>query len=117
MKFRQQDCCKISLRSEQKYFISEGTGEERAIGADSEGDVWSVIGQLKDNFGIVMFANLAAFRKGVLSIPHSSAHCERIFSTVRKNKTDKRVSLDDDTLEVLVLKIKSDQLTLTDETA
>ena len=42
---------------------------------------------------------------GIITIPHSSAHCERVFSTVRKNRTDQRSSLNDKTLEsLLVLK-------------
>ena len=49
--------------------------------------------------------HLALVMLGVLAIPHSSSHCERVFSTVRKNRTDQRASLSDDTLEaMLVLK-------------
>lgn len=40
---------------------------------------------------------------GLLTIPHSSAHCERVFSCVRKNKTDFRGSLSNDTLEALMV--------------
>ena len=40
---------------------------------------------------------------GILAIPHSSSHCERIFSTVRKNRTDQRASLSDDTLKALLI--------------
>ena len=47
---------------------------------------------------------------GILCLPHSSAHCERIFSTVRKNKTDKRASLSEDTLDsLLVVKHQSER--------
>jgi len=42
---------------------------------------------------------------GIMTIPHSSAHCERVFSCVRKNRTEQRDSLSDRTLEsLLVLK-------------
>jgi len=47
---------------------------------------------------------------GILCLPHSSAHCERIFSTVRKNKTDQRASLSEDTLDsLLVVKHQSER--------
>ena len=39
----------------------------------------------------------------ILTIPHSSAHCERVFSTVRKNRTEQRSSLSDKTLEALLV--------------
>lgn len=48
---------------------------------------------------------LSLVMRGILVIPHSSAHCERIFSCVRKNKTSERSSLSSKTLEsLLVLK-------------
>jgi len=39
----------------------------------------------------------------IIVIAHSSARCERVFSIVRKNKTDFRDSLGRDTLEALVV--------------
>lgn len=54
------------------------------------------------------FRALAMVMLSILVIPHSSAHCERIFSCVRKNRTDQRMSLGTDTLEaLLVLKSRS----------
>ena len=41
---------------------------------------------------------------GILAIPHSNAGCERIFSCVRKNKTDQRSSLADILDALMVLK-------------
>ena len=46
---------------------------------------------------------------GILTIPHSSANCEMVFSGVRKNKTDTRSSMGDDTLEALMVE-KSSQV-------
>ena len=40
---------------------------------------------------------------GILTIPHSNTPCERVFSCVRKNKTDQRASLSAQTLEALLL--------------
>ena len=53
--------------------------------------------------------DLAEVMKGVLTIPHSSAACERIFSMVRKTCTEGRSSMLQDTTEaLLVLKTKPD---------
>ncbi|GFO30260.1 hypothetical protein PoB_005676500 [Plakobranchus ocellatus] len=51
------------------------------------------------------YKHISTFMLGLLTIPHSSAHCERIFSAVRKIKTDIRSSISAPTLEaILVLK-------------
>lgn len=67
---------------------------------------WVAIGQVRNEGGSLMFHELAEFMLGILCIPHSSAHCERVFSVVRKNRTDQRASLGDTTLEALLV-IKS----------
>ena len=63
-------------------------------------ETWFAIGNIRDKDGI---QPLKAVMLGILAIPHSSSHCERIFSTVRKNRTDQRASLSDDTLEALLI--------------
>jgi hypothetical protein len=68
---------------------------------------WNLIGQMKNDGGSSMFKHLSYVMRGILCIPHSSAHCERVFSVVRKNRTDQRASLSDQTLEaLLVLKLR-----------
>ena len=68
-------------------------------------EVWAKVGEMKDVSGDRPYLNLLKVMRGILVIPHSSAHCERVFSTVRKNRTDQRASLGDKTLEsLLVLK-------------
>eukprot|EP00745_Piridium_sociabile_P015859 TRINITY_DN23683_c0_g2_i1.p1 TRINITY_DN23683_c0_g2~~TRINITY_DN23683_c0_g2_i1.p1 ORF type:complete len:488 (+),score=133.55 TRINITY_DN23683_c0_g2_i1:473-1936(+) len=52
---------------------------------------------------------LSMVMRGILTIPHSSAHCERVFSCVRKNRTAQRASLADTTLESLLV-VKSNPL-------
>ena len=53
---------------------------------------------------------LAHVMLGICTIPHSSAACERVFSCVRKNSTDQRASLSQDTMEsLLVLKSQPEQ--------
>lgn len=70
---------------------------------DRVDEKWNAIGQIKDTGGNLMFNHLAQFCLGILCIPHSSAHCERVFSVVRKNRTDQRASLGDQTLEALLV--------------
>jgi hypothetical protein len=64
---------------------------------------WTDIGKKED------LQVLASVMTGILTIPHSSAPCERIFSVVRKNGTDQRTSLREDTLELVeaLLVVKS----------
>lgn len=64
-------------------------------------ETWREIGICVDENGNNMFLGLAKVMLGILTIPHSSAHCERVFSTVRKNRTDQRSSMSDSTLEAL----------------
>lgn len=63
---------------------------------------WKMIGNLMDENGNKIFSDLSHVMLAVLVIPHSSAHCERVFSTVRKNRTDQRSCLKDDTLQSLL---------------
>ena len=56
------------------------------------------------------FAALSVVMRHILTVPHSSAHCERIFSCVQKNKTDQRTTLGQDTLESLLILKSADPL-------
>ena len=42
-------------------------------------------------------------RSGILAIPHSNADCERVFSFVRKTRTEARSSINNETLESLLI--------------
>ena len=59
------------------------------------------IGEINDENGSFIFKELSQLMLSILTIPHSSAHCERVFSTVRKKRTEQRSSLSDKTLEAL----------------
>ena len=61
--------------------------------------IWHRIGLLQEG----AFIDLSLVMRGILTIPHSSAHCERVFSCVRKNKTEQRASMADDTLDSLLV--------------
>ena len=63
--------------------------------------VWKKIGELDDGH----LHELSLVMRGILTIPHGSAHCERVFSCVKKNRTTQRSSLAESTVEsLLVLK-------------
>ena len=49
------------------------------------------------------YRDLAQVMCSILTIPHSSSHCERIFSTVRKNRTDQRACMKDERLDALLV--------------
>ena len=74
---------------------------------------WNKIGRRVDAEGVVPFRDVADVMLGILTIPHSRAHCERVFSFVRKNKTDTRSSMGDDTLEALMV-VKSSRVSCVD---
>lgn len=69
--------------------------------------LWVAIGNMKDSEHEYRFRNLAHVMIGILTIPHSNASCERVFSIVRKNKTDQRASLGRETLDALLV-VKSE---------
>eukprot|EP00745_Piridium_sociabile_P017086 TRINITY_DN2568_c0_g1_i14.p1 TRINITY_DN2568_c0_g1~~TRINITY_DN2568_c0_g1_i14.p1 ORF type:complete len:672 (-),score=163.69 TRINITY_DN2568_c0_g1_i14:435-2351(-) len=69
-------------------------------------ETWAEIATKKDLKG------LGRVMAGIMTVPHSSAPCERVFSVVRKNSTEQRPSLGQDTLEaLLVIKSKSGHYT------
>ena len=56
--------------------------------------IWGSLSQSKSSNEILKFPHLSQVAKLVLTLPHSNADEERVFSLVRKNKTDFRASLD-----------------------
>ncbi|XP_064635757.1 uncharacterized protein LOC135492941 [Lineus longissimus] len=64
-----------------------------AEGIDDIDKKWVQIGKMEDGGGVPMFKNLAHVILGILTIPHSNAQCERVFSSVRQNKTWNRSSM------------------------
>lgn len=69
------------------------------IDAEKADLAWVAVSQLKDpSSGQLCYAHLAKVMILILSISHSNASDERLFSMVRKNKTDFRSSLSTATL-------------------
>ncbi|XP_038065360.1 uncharacterized protein LOC119735640 [Patiria miniata] len=64
---------------------------------------WAVLAAEKDPSGQLCYDRLAKVMLGILTIPHSNAECERVFSQVRKNKTDFRGSMSTDVLSSVLI--------------
>ena len=63
---------------------------------------WHEISNIKVS-GITKYPTLSKVMQGVCVIPHSNADCERVFSIVRKNKTDFRSNMSVETLQALLI--------------
>ena len=90
----------------EQFAAYQSTDLKTAVGEkvlnDRMDEQWKQIGLLTDENGNTLFHELSEVMLAVLTIPRSSAHCEKVFSTVRKNRTDQRSSLSDDTLQTLL---------------
>lgn len=64
---------------------------------------WQMMSKLTDHSGSPRFKNLSRVMLGILLIPVSNCACERIFSLVRKNRTDFRGSMQSSTLNALMV--------------
>lgn len=64
---------------------------------------WSMISQIKGLDGKPKFSELANLMLGILVFPHRNADSERMFSQVRKNRTEIRQNLSISTLSSLMV--------------
>jgi hypothetical protein len=83
------------------YQISPLT--ETILSYDSVDGVWILMSKMKNSCGDFLYDRLSYFMLGLLSLPHSNADCERIFSSVKKNRTQFRSSMKDGTLEAIMI--------------
>lgn len=96
-----QHCTLGQLESE---FALYQCADVSSLKADRVDQWWVKIGQIQDDLTQQpQFLNLSKFMLGILTLPHSSAHCERIFSMVRKNRTDFRASMQNKTMQSLMV--------------
>lgn len=102
--------CLIPVNATKDMLIEQFTDYQSSDISDCAKDTnrmdetWLAIGNVNTD-GCLPFKELGIAMCHILTIPHSSAHCERVFSCVRKNRTEQRSCLGDDTLEsLLVLK-------------
>ncbi|KAM7310378.1 uncharacterized protein ISCGN_007286 [Ixodes scapularis] len=64
---------------------------------------WAQVGDIRSVDGTLKFRRIAVFMLGILTISHSNAECERLFSTVNKTRTEFRSSVSDRTLGNLLM--------------
>ena len=67
------------------------------------GRQWAAIGNLKSEGEKQKYPLLTRTAKAICTLPHSNADSERIFSIVKKNKTEFRASMSLDTLNSLLV--------------
>lgn len=96
------DCTIDELELEYACYQTMDIPEAETL-TDRIDHIWLKLGKIKDEAGQYILKNLSTFMLGLLTIPHSNAPCERIFSCVRKNKTDQRATLGSDTLNALMV--------------
>lgn len=77
--------------------------EESVLNMERADEQWAEIGGMVNSSGKRKYADLAHLAQNVLLIPHSNAECERVFSNVRKIRTDFRGSMKASTLEAICL--------------
>jgi hypothetical protein len=86
----------------QKQFTAFQCDSVSGLKKERVDATWSAIGKHIDETGEAPYTHLAQVMLGILTIPHLSAHCERVFSCVRKI-TDQRATLGDKTLQSLLV--------------
>ena len=97
---------------EKELDLAETINSEYRALADHEGlkqymkssisEFWVNVEQIKNELNNLMFGNICRIAKGILSIPHSSANVERIFSVQNLIKTKCRNRLAVDTCSALL---------------
>jgi len=76
---------------------------DAVLSAERIDTAWHQLSLIKDvATGLPKYGALSSVVLGILTIYHSNADCERLFSAVRKNKTDFRSSLSTDTLSSIL---------------
>ena len=76
---------------------------EIILQSEREDSKWVKIAALTDSNKSKKYVLLPHVMLSILTIPHSNAACERVFSFIRKNKTDFRSTLSDNTVESLMI--------------
>lgn len=71
--------------------------------SDRVDEIWFKISKLTDSSGMKKYSSLSKLMMAVLLIPHSNSPTERIFSLVRKNKTEFRANMNTELLSALLV--------------
>ena len=91
---------KTLTKLEHREFVCDGeVSPNDTVDAIS---FWMKIGLLKSPMGALKYENLSSLALNLLAIPTSNADSERVFSLVRRIKTDFRASLSPETVAALI---------------
>lgn len=94
----------FSSDSLQQEFLEYQSTDIRSCVKKRADETWGEISKVVEREGQEpTFKALPKVMVAILSIPHSSAHCERVFSQVRKNATEFRGSMGHDMLQALMV--------------
>ena len=95
------DCSMDTLEEEFSCLQVEELGDILTIERIDE--QWGKVSEIRDTTGNKKFSHISKLALSILLIPHSNATCERVFSAVRKIRTDFRSSMGPNTLEAMCL--------------
>ena len=94
------DCSMDTL--EEQFILLQVEALPNAIHQENNvAQQWAIIGSIKDATGHPKFKHIVHIAQRILLIPHSNAGCERVFSAVRKIRTDFRGSMQPATLDAV----------------
>lgn len=99
------EACACSIDELQSEFsdLQMTKMPDNILNTDEADIQWVLISNYKNQLGDYPFKRIARAMSFILSIPHSNAECERVFSIIKKQKTEFRSSLSNETLENLLI--------------
>jgi hypothetical protein len=99
------DCvgCTVDIVEQEFCSLQVEQVPDNILVIERADDQWREIAALKDGDGNACYIHIAQVMCCILLIPHSNADCERVFSSLRKNKTDFRGSMSSKTVEALLI--------------
>lgn len=94
-----------ALDALEEQFVSYQIAQipESVLREERADQQWAMLMALKSPSGELRYDRLGRVMLGILTIPHTNAECERVFSQVRKNKTDFRGSMNNETLSSVLI--------------
>lgn len=88
---------------EHQYRLMQNIDELQAKCGKPIDDFWNLVGEVKSGDGELLLEDVARFGQAMLSLPHSSAEVERVFSKLNLIKTKLRNRLLPQTCESILL--------------
>lgn len=95
-------CTRNFNELDREWHILRNTGLPFTGEDAKEVEIWAYIANIKKGDGSLLFPFLSEFAQNILTLPHSSANVERIFSEITLIKTNKRNCLGTETLKGLL---------------